>query len=59
MVRLNELRAEYEKITDDLRHPFTFQEYQQFRDRRKALLIEARELAVSLNVQEPHWCAQL
>jgi hypothetical protein len=53
--RLGKLQTEYEEITRKLALPFSFEEYQQFRDRRKALLIEARELAVSLSIPEPDW----
>jgi hypothetical protein len=53
--RLGKLESEYEQITRNLALLFSFEEYQQFRDRRKAVLQEARTIAGSLNVPEPDW----
>lgn len=55
--RLDQLQREYDEIKNNLATPFSYEEYQQFRDRRKAILEEARKLIGSLGISEPRWLA--
>jgi hypothetical protein len=55
MERLKQLRQEYEQTKKALNFPFSVEERQQHVERRKAILIEARALAASLNLTGEHW----
>ena len=37
-------------------HPFDLADHSQLKDRRAAILKEAREIALSVNAPPPDWC---
>jgi hypothetical protein len=55
MERLNELRLEFEQTKTVLNFPFSIEERQLQVERRRAILVEARALAESLNLTGEHW----
>jgi hypothetical protein len=55
MERLERLQREYDENTKQLLHPFDLAELQQLKERRRAILQEAKKLAKTLNLSEPQW----
>ena len=55
MEQLSNLATEYEAIMKAFAFPFNTKERQQLKDRREAILVEARLLAQSLNVVGTNW----
>ena len=55
MERLNELRQEYERTKLALNFPIDLVDRQRHRERRNAILLEARALGASLNLSGEHW----
>jgi len=53
--RLEALRREYNETIMKLAHPLSLADLQQLRERRQAILGEARVLAESLKLTGPQW----
>ena len=53
--RLTILAIEYEAIMNAFAYPFNIKEREQLKARREAILVEARQLAKSLNVVGINW----
>jgi hypothetical protein len=53
--RLNSLHSEYDEITVYMAHPFDLTDFEMLKERRQAVLHEARKLARMLNMSEPQW----
>ena len=50
MDRLNQLRAEYEDNAKKMRYPFSVSDYIELKERRAAILEEARTLATNVQL---------
>jgi hypothetical protein len=55
MERLNSLRREFEQTIRLLEFPFSFEDFDQLKERRDAIRREARALATKLNLAGPFW----
>jgi hypothetical protein len=55
MERLSLLQREYDENAVLLANPLDLAEFERLKERRQALLREARMLAQSLNILEPQW----
>ena len=55
MERLKYLCREYEENAKLLSHPFDLADLLQLKERRQAILREARALAKTLKISEPQW----
>ena len=55
MKRLNQLRQEFQQTKAVLNFPFDLAERQRQVERRSAILVEARALALTLNITDEHW----
>ena len=53
MDRLRILQSEYDKNADFLAHPIDVVDLEQLKQRRIAILQEARKLAKTLNISQP------
>jgi hypothetical protein len=51
--RLNGLHSEYDEITVYMAHPFYLTDFEMLKQRRQAVLHEARKLAGMLSMSEP------
>jgi hypothetical protein len=57
MDRFKELQRAYEAITRNFAVPFNYEEFQQFRGRRKVIFEDARKLIGNLGIPEARWLA--
>jgi len=55
MERLSLLQREYDENAVLLANPLNLADFERLKERRQALLREARMLAQSLNILEPQW----
>lgn len=55
MDRLNSLRREFEQTMRLLEFPFSFEDFDQLKERREAIRREAKALAKILNLAGPFW----
>jgi hypothetical protein len=55
MERLSLLQREYDENAVLLANPLDLADFERLKERRQALLREARMLAQSLNILEPQW----
>jgi hypothetical protein len=55
MERLNTLRQEFEQASRHLEFPFSFEDFDQLKERREAIRREAQSLAKRLNLMGPFW----
>lgn len=55
MERLNSLRREFEQAIRFLEFPFSFEDFDQLKERRDAILREAKALAKKLSLPRPLW----
>jgi len=55
MGRLSPLQREYDENAVLLANPLNLADFERLKERRQALLREARMLAQSLNILEPQW----
>jgi uncharacterized membrane protein (DUF106 family) len=53
--RLKSLQREYNENARQLGHPIDLADLERLKERREAILREARELAQTLNISEPQW----
>jgi len=59
MDRLAELQSEDELTTRLMAYPLDIAEYFRLKERRQAMLREARQIVQSLNDSEPQWLSLL
>jgi hypothetical protein len=52
MERLHQLRIEYEENEKALAYPWNMGEYHELKERREAILAEARTLSANPNIQD-------
>jgi hypothetical protein len=56
MERVSELEREFKIVNHHISHPFDLADHTQLKDRRAAILEEAREIIRNINAVEPDWC---
>jgi hypothetical protein len=56
MERVNELEREFKIVNHHIAHPFDLADHTQLKDRRAAILEEAREIIRNTSAVEPDWC---
>jgi hypothetical protein len=54
--RVNELEREFKIVNQQLAHPFDLADHSQLKERRAAIIQEAREIIRGINATEPDWC---
>jgi hypothetical protein len=54
--RVNELEREFEIVNHRIAHPFDLADHSLLKERRAAIVREAREIIRNINATEPDWC---
>jgi hypothetical protein len=54
--RVNELEREFKIVNHHLAHPFDLADHAYLKERRAAIIQEARDIIRSINATEPDWC---
>jgi hypothetical protein len=54
--RVSELEREFKTVNHHIAHPFDLADHAQLKERRAAIVREARDIVRSMNATEPDWC---
>jgi hypothetical protein len=54
--RVNELEREFKTVNQQIAHPFDLTDDAQLKERRAAIINEARDIIRRINATEPEWC---